>query len=308
MKQVSLTETKKEANNPRINSIQMLVDLKLLFKGFVLLANALPILTGLIMAIHFTDTTLVNSLSTIVRTLLGSTLLMGGALVLNNWYDADIDAMMERTKNRPTVTGNFSLRLVFKMGVLLSVLGLIILAFTSLATVTISFIGWFTYVVLYTMWTKRKYTWNTIIGSVSGAVTPLIGWSAIAPITDIVPIAMVITLFVWQMPHTYAIAIKKRQEYKTAGVKMLPVTHGISVTKKHIFFYLACLLPLSFLFYPLGSLFIIFASLLAITGLVLVCSGYYSDNETKWANRIFLFSVNYVTFLFIMMIIATMII
>ncbi|GGM37287.1 protoheme IX farnesyltransferase 2 [Paraliobacillus quinghaiensis] len=303
MKNTSTTLTNQSVSKSYIK--QMVVDIKALLKGLVLLSNVLPVLTGLVLAMQFTGANMTDNLAIIVLTLLGSILLMAGALVLNNWFDADIDTMMQRTKHRPTVTGNFSLRTVFRTGVVLSILGFSLLAFTTLETTIYGFIGWFTYVILYTIWTKRKYTWNTIVGSISGAVTPLIGWSAIAPTLDVIPIAMALILFVWQMPHTYAIAIKKREEYKLAGVKMLPVIHGIRVAKNHIVFYIASLIPVSFLFYSLGLPFMIFAILMAVTGLVLTSVGFYSSNEKKWANRIFLFSVNYIMFLFIGMMFAT---
>src|SRR5690606_6061656 len=119
--------------------------------------------------------------------------------------------------------------------------------FTTLEATLYSLIGWFTYVVLYTFWSKRKYTINTIIGSVSGAVTPLIGWAAITSSYHIVPIGFFLILFIWQVPHTFAIAMRRVEEYRAAGVPMLPVVAGFEATKRQIFIYVACLLPLNLL-------------------------------------------------------------
>src|SRR6185437_11654725 len=170
------------------NRSAFLTDVISLFKGIVLISNVLPVLTGFWLALHFTNTAFSDNWSVFLLTIIGSTLVMAGALVLNNWYDVDIDTVMERTKNRPTVTGHFSLKAVLVLGLVLSAIGFVFLFFTTFEATVYAFIGWFTYVVLYTMWSKRKYTLNTVIGAVSGAVTPLIGWTAIEPGFHIVPI------------------------------------------------------------------------------------------------------------------------
>src|SRR5699024_10261535 len=170
-----------------------------------------------------------GSLIPFILVVAGSTFVMAGALVLNNWYDADIDAIMKRTKKRPTVTGRFSLKAVFRFGIILSVIGFIMLLFTSLEASIYALIGWLTYVVFYTMWSKRKYTINTLIGSISGAVTPLIGWAAVDSAIHIVPLTLALILFLFQVPHTFAIAMKKYEEYQAAEVAMLPVVHGFQM-------------------------------------------------------------------------------
>src|SRR5690625_104993 len=109
---------------------------------------------------------------------------------------------------------------VLMLGVLTTGIGHAILFFTSLEAFAYAFIGWFTYVVLYTFWTKRRYTLNTVVGSISGAVTPLIGWAVVAPAYHIVPIVLFIILFLWQIPHTFAIAMRRHDDYKAAGVPM----------------------------------------------------------------------------------------
>lgn len=238
-------------------------------------------------------------------TIIGSTLLMAGALVLNNWYDADIDKVMARTQKRPTVTGNISLQSVLIIGIALSAIGMILLFFTTFEAAFYGFIGWFTYVVLYTMWSKRKYTLNTVIGSVSGAVTPLIGWSAVTSAYHIVPIILFIILFIWQMPHTFAIAMKKYEEYRAAKVAMLPVVRGFDMTKRQMAVYVACLLPLPFYLVSLGMTFIIIATALNIGYLVISIMGFYTKDNMKWAHLNFLYSVNYMAILFLTMVVVT---
>ncbi|TLS36456.1 heme o synthase [Pseudalkalibacillus caeni] len=295
---------KAELSNQR-NISRFLIDIKRLTKGLVLVSNILPVFTGLWLALYLTNISFTAYWDVFLVTLIGSTLVIAGALIINNWFDADIDAKMSRTKKRPTVTGRFSLNTVLMTGIGLSLLGFFFLLFTTFEAVIFAFIGWFTYVVLYTMWSKRRYTLNTVIGSVSGAVTPLIGWSAIEPDLHTVPVMLSVILFIWQMPHTYAIEIKYLKEYEEAGVKMLPVVHGISKTRRHMMVYIALLLPLSFTLMQLGPTFVITITLLNIIWLLLAVRGFFMNDDLKWARWNFLYSVNYITFLFLMTIVVT---
>ena len=174
-----LENEKREDQSRSRNIFAIISDLRALFKGFVLIANVLPILTGFLLALYFTQSSIVEYWDVFLLTMVGGTLIMAGALTLNNWYEVDLDRVMERTKKRPTVTGHFSMNTVFKIGIICTVLGFILILLTTIEATIYAFIGWFTYVVLYTFWSKRKYTLNTMIGAVSGAVTPLIGWTAI---------------------------------------------------------------------------------------------------------------------------------
>jgi heme o synthase len=288
------------------NTSSLLKDLKALFKAGVLIANVLPVFTGFWLALHFSDAAFRDHWGVFLLTIAGSTMVMAGALTLNNWYDVDIDTIMERTKNRPTVTGNFSLNLVLTIGIVLSILGFLLLLLTTVEAAIYGFVGWFTYVFLYTMWSKRRYTFNTIIGSISGAVTPLIGWTAIEPGFHKIPIMLFLILFIFQMPHTFAIAMKKCKEYTAARVAMLPVVRGFKVTKQQIVIYVACLLPIPFALTPLGTPFIVIATLLNVGWLAASISGFFTKDDLKWAHLIFLYSVNYVAIIFLLMIIVTL--
>lgn len=287
------------------NVSNLLTDMKSLFKGLVLISNVLPVFTGLWLALYFTGSSFSENLGVILLTLIGSTMVMGGALVLNNWYDVDIDTVMERTKKRPTVTGTIPLKVVLGLGIALSILGMVVLLFTTKEAVIYAFIGWFTYVILYTMWSKRRYAFNTIIGSISGAVTPLIGWSAIESSFHLVPFILFLILFVWQMPHTFAIAIKKFDEYKAAGVAMLPVVRGMKNTKWQNLFYVLCLLPLPFYLDSLGFVFITIATLLNVVWLAISVSGFFTKKDFKWAQINFIYSVNYIAIMYTLMVVVT---
>ncbi|WP_255639807.1 heme o synthase [Aquibacillus saliphilus] len=298
-------------SNPTTNLIEqnktsLFADLKSLFKAIVLISNILPVITGFFLALYFTNASFLEHWEVFLLTIVGSTSVMAGALLLNNWYDVDIDTVMERTKNRPTVTGTISLKTVLVMGITLSVLGLILLSFTTIEALVYGLLGWFTYVLLYTMWSKRRYTLNTVIGSISGAVTPLIGWAAVDSTFHIVPIILFLILFIWQIPHTFAIAIKKCDEYRAAGVAMLPVVHGFEITKRQMAIYIACLLPLPFFIFSLDSIFIIIATILTTGWLVLGMIGFFTKDDLRWAHWMFLYSVNYLMVLFLTMIVVTL--
>ncbi|MFC3040650.1 heme o synthase [Virgibacillus xinjiangensis] len=284
----------------------LITDIKALVKSGVLIANALPVFAGFWLALHFTDASFGEFWGSFLLTMAGSTLVMAGALILNNWYDSDIDTVMDRTKHRPTVTGSFSLKTVLRIGIGATIAGFILLLFTTWETVFYTWIGWFTYVVLYTMWSKRRYTLNTVIGSISGAVTPLIGWSAVDSAIHIVPLTLFLLLFIWQIPHTFAIAIRKHDEYKAAGVKMLPVVHGMDVTKRQMTIYVATLLPLPFLLPALGVPFMVIVTILNAAWLVLSIRGLFTDEHRKWAYWNFLYSVNYLTIVFMLSILVTL--
>ncbi|MFC0472193.1 heme o synthase [Halalkalibacter kiskunsagensis] len=296
-KQLSLLLGRKE---------RFISELTTLVKRGVLVSNVLPVFIGFWLALHFSNDSFMNHGNVFFLTMIGSTFVIAGALILNNWYDVDIDRLMERTKKRPTVTGTIPLHVVLSMGIILTVLGFILLLFTTVEATIYAFVGWFTYVVLYTMWSKRRYTLNTVIGSVSGAITPLIGWAAIQPASHIVPIVLFLLIFIWQMPHTFAIAIRKCEEYKAAGVAMLPVVHGLNVTKRQIVVYVACLLPLPFYLMSLGTTFIVITTLLNVAWFVLSLYGFFTKNELKWARIMFLCSVNYLMILFFLMMIVTL--
>lgn len=301
------TEFNMEKNIEKQGIKSFLMDLKSLVKGIVLIANVLPILSGFWLALYFTDASFTMYWDRFFYMIIGGTLLMAGALMLNNWYEVDLDEHMTRTQERPTVTGNISLKAVLTAGIVSSLLGIILLFMTTVEAGVYGIIGWFTYVVLYTFWTKRKYTLNTVIGSVSGAVTPLIGWAVITSAYHIVPIILSLILFIWQIPHTFAVAMRRHDEYKAANVPMLPVVYGFDMTKRQIAIYIACLLPLPFFLTSLGAFFVAAVTVLNIAWLVIATQGVFSKKNKQYANTMFYSSLTYMTVVFGLMILITLI-
>ncbi|EOP49205.1 protoheme IX farnesyltransferase 1 [Bacillus cereus VDM053] len=268
-------------------------------KTGIIKSNLIPMFAGLTLALYTYQISLFGKLPEIIFALIGSILVMGAAGAFNNLYDRDIDSIMERTINRPTVTGEIKPKTVLWLGTLMAILGLFSLALTTLLAAFLGFLGLFFYVVPYTMWSKRRTIYNTEVGSISGAMPPLIGWAAIYPdITHPAILGLFLITVIWQMPHFYAIAIRRHDEYKAAKVPMLPVVKGVKRTYMQTNIYLIILIAMSFLFKSLSLGLMLVALLLSILWLVLSIFGYKKMDSEKWAKSMFVYSLLHMTILF----------
>ncbi|MBF0752952.1 protoheme IX farnesyltransferase [Jeotgalicoccus nanhaiensis] len=286
--------------------INLLIDIKYLLKGKVLAANVLPVFTAYWLALYFNGENFTDHWVLFILTMAGSTLVISGALMFNNWFEYDLDKKMDRTQQRPTVTGSFPLKGVLIAAVATTVIGLALMLITTIEAAVYSFLGWFFYVVLYTFWSKRRYTINTIIGSISGAFTPLIGWAVIAPAAHVVPIALFYILIIWQIPHTLAIAVKRLADYTRAGVPMLPVVIGVDATIRQNLYYVIALVPVPFILLgTFGWIFFTVSLILTLVWIFLSVKGLQTDNKERWANINLKYSLIYLITLFILMIVLT---
>lgn len=280
-------------------------DLLSLMKIGIVNSNILTTFTGIWLAIQLNGLDILETLPKAILTIIGSSLIIAGSCVINNYIDRDIDPYMERTKNRPTVTGNIKPSVTISIGILLLIVGFTFMAFTTLMAVVYAFIGAFTYIVLYTLWTKRNYTLNTVVGSISGAAPPLIGWAAIDANLHFIAWMLFLIMFIWQPPHFLALAMRRSEEYKRAGIPMLPVVYGFEMTKRQVMIWVLCLLPLPFYMQDLGLPFIIFATILNIGWIVLGIYCYKQKDDKKFSKLMFIYSINYLTLLFMSMIVFT---
>ncbi len=283
-------------------------DFLALIKVGIVNSNLITVFTGLWLALHFSGEKFLVNIDTVLYTLIGSALIIAGSCALNNYIDRDIDPLMERTKERPTVTGKVTPGKVAVLGFGLLAIGTFFMLLTTISATVIALIGAFSYVVVYTMWSKRRLVSNTVIGSFSGAVPPLIGWAAIDPNLDIMAWSLFLIMFFWQPPHFYALAIRRVEEYRAAGVPMLPVVKGFEVTKKHTYAWVIALLPLPFLLVKLGIPFLILATLLNIGWIITGIIASKKKDEIKWATAMFVYSLQYMTILFVAMVLVTFII
>ncbi|WBU53641.1 heme o synthase [Paracoccus sp. SCSIO 75233] len=168
----------------------------------------------------------------------------GASGALNMWYDADIDAVMRRTRSRPVPSGRVSEGEALGLGLALSGLSVMMLGLAAnwFAAGFLAFTIFF-YAVIYTIWLKRSTPQNIVIGGAAGAFPPMIGWAAATGGIAIESLLMFALIFFWTPPHFWALALFMKEDYREAGVPMLNVTHGRDVTRRHIFGYTLVLAP-----------------------------------------------------------------
>jgi heme o synthase len=261
-------------------------------KTGIIKSNLIPMIAGLMLALYTYQYSFVENIWNIILAISGTAAVIAAAGAFNNLYDRDIDALMARTKIRPTVTGSITIKKVLTAAILLLALGLALLYFASPLASFLGLLGIVFYIIPYTMWTKRYTIWNTEVGSVSGAMPPLIGWAAVAPdIWHPACWALFLIMVIWQMPHFYAIAIRKQKDYTAAGIPMLPVIKGAERTYLQTNVYLVLLILSSFLFLPLSLGLTLVSLLLGFLWLGLSLSGSRKENIERWANKMFLFSL-----------------
>ena len=244
----------------------------------------------------------------LLYTMVGTALVMASGCVLNNYLDREQDMMMARTRNRALPTGKVSAQVVLWYGIGLGFAGMVILSFISPLASILGLIGLFVYVCIYTAWLKRTSVWCTVFGAVSGAVPPVIGYVGGDANHAMGLGALVLfgILLLWQPPHFWALGIRRAEDYRAAGFPMLPVVKGNHATKISMMRYVVPLVPVSMMLYPLGLVSMFYMISAAVLGLIwvyLVVKGFKAKDEIQWAKQVFLYSVNYLTVLFLILII-----
>ncbi|ANQ63902.1 heme o synthase [Staphylococcus equorum] len=283
-------------------------ELQQIIKTGLVQGNLLPAFAGSWLAIVLANHSFLSSIPQILMMLVGSTLIMGGACALNNYYDQDIDSIMPSKQQRPTVNERISDRnlLILSFGMML--IGEAFLFALNIPSGVIGLIGIVGYVSFYSIWSKRHTVWNTIIGSFPGAVPPLIGWTAIEGNISLVAVALFLVVFCWQPVHFYALAIKRKDEYSLANIPMLPSVKGFSRTRVSMLIWLVFLLPLPFLLSTLGTTFIVIATLLNLGWVYMWLTSFKKDlDETKWATKMFVYSLNYLVVFFVLVVVVSLI-
>ncbi|MGE7621967.1 heme o synthase [Viridibacillus sp. NPDC096237] len=289
--------------NSEPEASSLVKDFLALIKIGIVNSNLVTTFTGLWLAFQFTNKHFLQELDVMFFTLVGAAFIIAGSGAMNNYIDQDIDPIMKRTKSRPTVTGRFKPSLVLTIALSLLIVGEFLLFMASFAAGVWGLAGIISYVVLYSMWSKRRHVSNTVVGSISGAIPPLIGWAAVEPGLGSGALALFLIMFAWQPPHFYALAMKRTEEYRAANIPMLPVVKGFARTKRSMLVWVLLLFPLPFLLMKLGIGFIILATVLNLGWFTLALTGFKATDDLKWANKMFIYSLNYMTILFVSMII-----
>ncbi|WP_455474438.1 heme o synthase [Bartonella sp. B30(2025)] len=229
----------------------------------------------------------------------------GGAGALNMWYDADIDAVMERTKNRPIPTGKISAKKAFVFGMILSALSVLVMGLfiNWIAAFILAFTIFF-YVVIYTIWLKRITPQNIVIGGAAGAFPPMIGWAAATGNVSIDSFLLFLIIFMWTPPHFWSLSLFSSLDYGAAGIPMLPNVRGERSTKKHILIYtilMAVCVAGPFIIGFAGIFYAIFSTILSITFIYFAYCLWKTNAKTTtivMAKKMFFFSLFYLAAIF----------
>ena len=251
----------------------------------------------------------IPSLSSMLATLAGGTLAAGGANAMNMVYDRDIDAVMKRTQKRPLVTGLISPRDATIFAVLLELAAYLVLQhWDNQLAGLLALSGTFFYVIIYTIWLKRRSKQNIVIGGAAGAVPVLVGWAAITNNLSWAPVLLFLVIFIWTPPHFWALAVRYRDDYAAANVPMLPVVTSLRRTTLEIMAYSVIMWALTILIGPFAGLGWIYAISATVLGFMFTFYAYrlYSDAhhdkaDVKEAMKLFHFSITYLTALFVAM-------
>jgi heme o synthase len=241
-------------------------------------------------------------------TMLGLTLSCGGANAVNMWFDRDIDAVMSRTRQRPVPSGRLLPEQALAFGVGCGIVSTLLLAVAvNVPAALLSLGGYLFYTCIYTMLLKRSTAQNIVIGGAAGAVPPLVGWAAITGDLSWSAMVMFLIVFLWTPPHFWALALFRNEDYRRAGVPMLPVVAGEHETKRQSLWYTVVLLPVSLLLYPLGSVGLLyFAAALALgAGFIYYATRqYYARNgDQRPSHLLFGYSLLYLGLLFLAMVV-----
>ncbi len=238
----------------------------------------------------------------IVVTVIGGTFAAGGANAINMYVDRDIDALMDRTRDRPLVTGVVTPRGALAFAVGLEVLAFAMLwAWVNMLTAVLAVAACLFYVFVYTLWLKRSSKSNIVIGGAAGAAPVLIGWSAVTGTLAWAPVVLFLVIFYWTPPHFWALAIKYRDDYATAEVPMLPAVATVKATATRILLYTLLLWGLTLLFSvvaDMGALYLGAAVLLGGAFTWYAVELLREPDSTKRAMRVFTYSITYITLLF----------
>ena len=230
----------------------------------------------------------------------------GGAAAINMWYDRDIDAVMARTRHRPVPAGRVEPGAALGLGIVLSAgaTALMGLAVNWLAAGLLAFTVFF-YVVVYTMWLKRRTPQNIVIGGAAGAFPPMIGWAAATGEVTPASAALFAIVFLWTPPHFWALALVRADDYARAGVPMLPVAAGARATRRQIAAYALLLLPAGLAPCALGAAGAVYGAGALVLGLLLAAGAFrvLGDRGKAAARGLFGFSILYLFALFALLIV-----
>ena len=270
-----------------------MINYYLITKPGIILGNLITVAAGFLLAshgeLHF---------SLFLATMLGLGLIMASACVFNNYIDRPLDKKMERTKTRALATGAISVKNALIFATLLGLIGFaILLYFTNPVATTVAAIGFIVYVLLYSGW-KSKTVYGTAIGSIAGAVPPVVGYTAISNQIDLGAALLFAILVLWQMPHFFSIALYRLHDYQKAGIPVLPLEKGVFRTKIHMTLYIIAFMAIASLLTLYGFLGYVYLSVVLLAGfawLILSLDGFKRKDNEAWGKQMFCLSLIVIT-------------
>ena len=302
------SNTIKKKSSTSIDFNSFLKSLILLLKPRVMSLVIFTSAVGYVTSNSYIDTS--NAIIGIVLVALGA----GAAGCLNMWYDSDIDALMTRTCLRPIPTGKIKKNYALAYGVILTFFSVVLLNyFTNTLSALLLLFTILFYILVYTIWLKRKTPQNIVVGGVAGALPPIIGWTIATNSISLEPITLFLIIFFWTPSHFWALSLYKASDYKKAKIPMLPVSDGIEKTKVHIFIYSLLMIPVVIFPYIIN-----FAGIIYLVPTVLLTLYYniicynlldYKKNkfDTKKAKRVFSYSIFYLFIIFVLFLLDSLI-
>lgn len=228
------------------------------------------------------------------QTLIGLGLIMASACVFNNYIDRPLDRKMKRTRNRALAAGLITGPRAILFASFLGLSGtLILLRYTNPLAVLVAAVGFFVYVVLYSLW-KGRTIYGTALGSIAGATPPVVGYCAVSHQFDAGAFILFAMLVLWQMPHFFAVAMHHLDDYTAAQIPVLPVIKGVGRTKIHMVLYILAFILVSMLltlFHYTGSIYLLVSTSAGLAWLGFCLNGWKSDDHQLWGGRMFRFSL-----------------
>ncbi len=241
------------------------------------------------------------SFALVVLTCIGGYLSAGGAGAVNHWFDRDIDVQMARTANRPIPAGRVAPGAALAFGCTLAALSFLELSLTvNVLAASLALAGFMGYVLVYTVWLKRRTPQNIVIGGAAGAIPPLVGWTAVRGSVGGTAVLLFFIVFFWTPPHFWALSLLMKGEYEKVGIPMLPVVRGEAETRRQILLYTVLLYAVTQLPFCAGGFGAIYlaASILLGLGFIGGAVRLYRRADRRSALQLYLFSLAYLAALF----------
>lgn len=262
-----------------------------LTKPGIVAGNLIAVTGGFLLASHGSVDWLRGALVA-----LGVTLVVASGCVLNNVVDRDIDGLMARTRNRPMVTGRIPVPCALLFGAVLGLAGVGVLyaGARGFLPVALVLLGYVVYAGLYSLYMKRHSIHGTLVGSIAGAMPPVVGYCAASGGFDAAALTLLAMFSLWQIPHSYAIAIFRAQDYRAASIPVLPVVRGFAAAKRQMVLYIAAFTAVTLMLGVLGyagGFYMLAALAVGLYWFWIGLAGRTAGNETRWARKVFFTSI-----------------